>query len=212
MFRLIVTLVFVAQAWGFPDKLAPLPNQYLPPSPGTPPPPPPPPSSYVITAPPPEKQYGAPPVECDQGFLLDAYGNCVEPEVVRDLYVFQEPADEEEEEYKEPIPPPQVKLNLVVIRTNDGDQDTEPIIIPPPQEKTLVLVLSKKGDPSKQVIEVPAREGQKPEVFFVDYAPGDNTLLPGGIYLQDALQYAASVDGGDGSGPSETSPPNPGYY
>ncbi|MCL4148519.1 UNVERIFIED_CONTAM: hypothetical protein GTU68_020750, partial [Idotea baltica] len=70
-----------------------------------------------------------------------------------------------------------------------------------PQEKTLVLVLSKKGGGGgQQIIEVPAPPGQKPEVFFVDYAEGDNTMLPGGIKLQDALKYAAEAGGSHGQG------------
>ncbi|KAL7644544.1 UNVERIFIED_CONTAM: hypothetical protein RMT77_004080 [Armadillidium vulgare] len=140
------------------------------------------------------------PKTCEDGLVLDPYGECVEPEVIRDLYVFQEPTEQPNTERPE-LPAPKVKLNLLVIKTNE-EEPAEPIIIPPPQEKTLVLVLSEKGSNQRQIIEVPAPEGEKPEVFFVDYAKDENPLLPGNIYLKDALSYA---EGSQGSSSGSTS-------
>ncbi|MCL4132601.1 UNVERIFIED_CONTAM: hypothetical protein GTU68_043315, partial [Idotea baltica] len=131
------------------------------------------------------------PVVCTGFEVLNAIGECVEPDVIRDLFVFKEPPKPVEEQETGPVPNPKVKLNLVVIRTDEDDTPQDPIIIPPPEEKTLVLVLSKKNENGPQkIIEVPAPEGQQPEVFFIDYNEGDNTLLPGDIYLQDALKFS----------------------
>lgn len=115
--------------------------------------------------------------------------------------MFQEPEDETIAGAALTVPKPKVKLNLVVIRTADEPVGPKPIVVGPAQQKTLVLVLSKKGESGdqQQIIEVPAPPGQEPEVFFIDYKEGENSLLPGGIYLQDALKYAAR-DGGSGEG------------
>lgn len=151
--------------------------------------------------PPPLLVYSTPPplpsLPCPDDKVRDAIGNCVQPEVSRDLFVFQEPVDNTNTGTDRPIPKPKVKLNLLVIRTAH-DQRKKPIIVPPPLQRNLVLVLSKKGDNSKKVIEVPTPPGQQPEVFFIDYEEGENPLLPGGIYLQDALQHAVVETGSEG--------------
>ena len=81
------------------------------------------------------------------------------------------------------------------VRTPEGAQAQEPIVVPPPQQKTLVYVLSKKQDAEgQQVIQVPSTP-QKPEVYYVHYDDGENPQLPGGIDLQSALASAAQQQG-----------------
>merc|ERR1712121_191771 len=94
------------------------------------------------------------------------------------------------------VPPPKVDYNIVFVRAPEGNAAQDPIIVPPPQQRTLVYVLSKKPeDGGQRVIEVPAGPASNPEVYFVNYGPGENPQLPGGVDLQSALGAAAAAPG-----------------
>merc|ERR1739838_1031513 len=53
-------------------------------------------------------------------------------------------------------------------------------------------------DGGQRVIEVPAGPASNPEVYFVNYGPGENPQLPGGVNLQTALGAAAAPGGAAG--------------
>ena len=73
-------------------------------------------------------------------------------------------------------------------------------MVPPPQQKTLVYVLNKKSEAQDQgLIEVPFTP-QQPEVYYVNYAEGENPSLPGGIDLQTALANSRPQQGQDVAG------------
>ncbi|XP_069993168.1 uncharacterized protein [Penaeus vannamei] len=93
------------------------------------------------------------------------------------------------------IPEPTIDTNIVFIRTPEGGQGPDPIVVPPPQQKHVVYVLNKETEQGQDVIEVPAPPASSPEVYFVNYADGENPFLPSGVDLQSALN-AASQGGG----------------
>lgn len=64
-----------------------------------------------------------------------------------------------------------------------------------------MYVLSKRPEHDQRVVHVPTPEQQSPEVYFVNYADGDNPILPTGGDLQSALT-AASPGGGQVLGSS----------
>ncbi|KAK8749960.1 hypothetical protein OTU49_015151, partial [Cherax quadricarinatus] len=71
----------------------------------------------------------------------------------------------------------------------------EPIVVPPPQQKNVLYVLSKRPQYDQKVIHVPAPEQGSPQVYYVNYSPGDNPTLPTGGDLQSALSSAAPGGG-----------------
>ncbi|XP_063593749.1 ATP-dependent RNA helicase A-like [Penaeus indicus] len=70
----------------------------------------------------------------------------------------------------------------------------EPVVVPSSQQKNIIYVLNKNEEGGQRVIEVPAPPPSEPEVFFVNYADGENPQLPIGVDLQTALR--AAVNGG----------------
>ena len=101
------------------------------------------------------------------------------------------------------IPNPKVHLNYVFVRTQNSVGGSNAVVVPPPKQKTLVYVLNKRPDAlNQEVIEVPSAP-VKPEVFFVNYDQGDDTQLPGGVSLQQALsqsvQQGQTIQGSGGS-------------
>ncbi|CAL4124114.1 unnamed protein product, partial [Meganyctiphanes norvegica] len=141
---------------------------------------------------------------CADDEVLHVDGKCVKPVVSRNIFVYAAPAVTQQQGPAPEIPKPKVEYNIVFVRTPEQAEGAEPIIIPPPQQKTLVYVLSKKGGAvGPQVIEVPAGPGHQPEVYYVNYADGENPTLPGGVDLQQALSAAATtgqIIGGGGAG------------
>ena len=124
-------------------------------------------------------------------------GSCVEPEVERNFYLYNAPAQQVARSGPVNVPKPKVIHNVVFVRVPDTPEGQEPIVVPPPQHKTLVYVLNKNGQISGQrVIEVPAGPAQKPEVFFVNYDEGSNPQLGDlGVDLQTALSRTETKQG-----------------
>ena len=129
---------------------------------------------------------------CPKGLERTIHGQCVQPAVSQDLFLFKAPSYKVHHKKAHYKHKPKVHYNLVFIRSPTyEDHKIRPLVVPPPKQQTLVYLLSKKPHGYKQdVIEVPL-ENSKPEVFFVDYKDGDNPVLPGGIDLKTALSQAA---------------------
>jgi len=124
---------------------------------------------------------------CQSGLLRNIHGECVEPEVVRNTYLFAAP-EIKGRKAKFIAPKPKLEYNIVFVR-NPATAQSEPIVIPPPQQKTLVYVLGKTKVDSQGLLEVPTHPKLKPEVYFVNYKDGDefSQVLPGGVSLKTAL-------------------------
>ena len=142
---------------------------------------------------------------CGEGEIRKADGTCARAQITRNIFLYAAPpAQQVKVGPAPPLPDPKVHYNFVFVRTPSTVGGARPVVVPPPQQKTLVYVLSKRPDAQNQeIIEVPSTPTQ-PEVFFVNYAPGDNPELPGGIDLQQALsqsvQQGQFIEGSSGSG------------
>ncbi|XP_047487135.1 pupal cuticle protein 36-like [Penaeus chinensis] len=133
---------------------------------------------------------------CGPGQVLHVDGRCVTPRVNRKVYLYDAPPAPPISHGPPPyIPEPTIDTNIVFIRTPEGGQGPDPIIVPPPQQKHVLYVLNKQTQQGQEVIEVPAPPATSPEVYFVNYADGENPVLPSGVDLQSALN-AASQGGG----------------
>lgn len=132
---------------------------------------------------------------CGDGQVRHVDGSCVEPIVQRNLYVYSAPPLPSRSQASAKAPRPRVDYNIVFVRTPEGSVGQKPIVVPPPQQKTLVYVLTRNGQISQQVIEVPAGGSQAPEVYYINYDEGDNPQLVGGIDLQSALASASAQQG-----------------
>merc|ERR1711970_1716058 len=140
-------------------------------------------------------------ITCGEGEVLNVDGSCSRPVVTRNIFVYAAPEQPRAIPGPVEVPPPKVDYNIVFVRAPEGNAAQDPIIVPPPQQRTLVYVLSKKPeDGGQRVIEVPAGPASNPEVYFVNYGPGENPQLPGGVNLQTALG-AAAAPGGAGAAP-----------
>merc|ERR1719290_344448 len=140
-------------------------------------------------------------VTCGEGEVLNVDGTCSRPVVTRNIFVYAAPEQPRAIQGPVDVPPPKVDYNIVFVRAPENNGAADPIIVPPPQQRTLVYVLSKKPeDGGQRVIEVPAGPASNPEVYFVNYGPGENPQLPGGVNLQTALG-AAAAPGGAGAAP-----------
>ncbi|XP_068218574.1 uncharacterized protein [Palaemon carinicauda] len=134
---------------------------------------------------------------CPEGQLRHLDGTCVVPEITRKVFVYAAPATEPTATLPPvDVPLPKEEHNIVFIRTADRGDGPEPIIIPPPQKKHLIYVLNKdSGSQEPKVIELPAPEHKEPEVYFVNYADGENPTLPHGIDFETALNSAIHGEG-----------------
>merc|ERR1719369_1267859 len=135
--------------------------------------------------------YGRP---CNGDEVRNVLGECVLPEISRNIFVYAAPKAVPSGPRQSPaLPKPEVHYNFVFVKTADPLEQDDPIIVPPPQQKTLVYVLSKKqvqgGD---EIIQAPHFPAPRPEVFYVNYGEGDNPQLPGGVDLQTALSSGAT--------------------
>ncbi|XP_037791519.1 H/ACA ribonucleoprotein complex subunit gar1-like [Penaeus monodon] len=142
---------------------------------------------------------------CGPGQVLHVDGRCVTPRVNRKVYLYDAPPAPPISHGPPPyIPEPTIDTNIVFIRTPEGGQGPDPIIVPPPQQKHVLYVLNKQTQQGQEVIEVPAPPATSPEVYFVNYADGENPVLPSGVDLQSALNAASQgggqVIGGGGGG------------
>ncbi|XP_063593903.1 ATP-dependent RNA helicase A-like [Penaeus indicus] len=132
---------------------------------------------------------------CGPGQVLHVDGRCVTPRVNRKVYLYDAPPAPVSYGPPPYIPEPTIDTNIVFIRTPEGGQGPNPIVVPPPQQKHVLYVLNKQTQQGQEVIEVPAPPATSPEVYFVNYADGENPVLPSGVDLQSALN-AASQGGG----------------
>nr|XP_045581816.1 glycine-rich protein 23-like [Procambarus clarkii] len=141
---------------------------------------------------------------CGGGQILHVDGSCVTPLVTRNLYVYKAPPVSPIIGPKPYVPPPKVEHNVIFIHSPEVGFGQEPIVVPPPVQKNVVYVLNKRPELDQKVVHVPAPEQQTPQVYFVNYADGDNPTLPTGGDLQSALSSAAhgggQVVGGGGFG------------
>jgi len=127
---------------------------------------------------------------CGNGQIRGSDGGCITPQVTRNLYLYAAPAMRVETLPARNLPNPKVHLNYVFVRTENAVGGSRPVVVPPPKQKTLVYVLNRRPTAAQQeVIEVPAQP-TKPELFFVNYDEGDDTQLPGGVSLQQALSQS----------------------
>jgi len=140
---------------------------------------------------------------CGGGQIRSADGQCITPQITRNLYLYSAPQQTVETLPPSHIPNPKVHLNYVFVRTQNSVGGSNAVVVPPPKQKTLVYVLNKRPDAlNQEVIEVPSNPTQ-PEVFFVNYDQGDDTQLPGGVSLQQALsqsvQQGQTIHGSGGA-------------
>ncbi|XP_050707684.1 uncharacterized protein LOC126992897 [Eriocheir sinensis] len=132
---------------------------------------------------------------CGHGQVRHVDGSCVSPQVTRNLYVYRAPGLAPIVGPRPHVPPPRVEHNVIFIHSPDTLTGQKPIVVPPPKQKNVVYLLSKRPQLDQQVIEVPAPEQQAPEIFFVNYAEGENPFLPTGEDLQSALSKASQGSG-----------------
>lgn len=132
---------------------------------------------------------------CGSGQVRHVDGRCVTPRVNRRVFLYDVPHNIAPAGPPPFVPEPTVETNILFIRTPEGGLGPEPIVVPPPQQRHVVYVLNKQSQQDQRVIEVPAPPASNPEVYFVNYADGENPTLPSGVDLQTALN-AASQGGG----------------
>merc|ERR1719228_9492 len=145
---------------------------------------------------------------CGAGQVRHVDGRCVTPRVTRRVFLYDVPANIAPSGPPPNIPDPTIETNIIFIRTPEGLQGPEPIVVPPPQQQHVVYVLNKQSQQDQQVIEVAAPPATNPEVYFVNYADGENPTLPSGVDLQTALgaatqgggQTIGGIVGGSGGG------------
>nr|XP_027234448.1 uncharacterized protein LOC113825812 [Penaeus vannamei] len=135
------------------------------------------------------------PPSCNNDEVLHVDGKCVTPKVHQRVFVYDVPSNVAIVNGSKHIAEPKVERNIIFVRLPDGPAGPEPIVIPPPRQQHVLYVLNKQSDQSQQVIEVPAPPPSDPEVFFVNYAEGENPALPGGVDLQTALSSASLEEG-----------------
>ncbi|XP_042858798.1 ATP-dependent RNA helicase A-like [Penaeus japonicus] len=141
---------------------------------------------------------------CGSGQVRHVDGNCVTPEVSKRVFLYDVPANKAAVGRPKYIPKPKLERNVIFVKLPDGAQGPEPIVVPPPRQQHVLFVLNKQSAQDQQVIEVPGPPVSNPEVFFVNYADGENPTLPGGVDLQTVLntafQGSGQVIGGSGAG------------
>merc|ERR1740131_405615 len=137
------------------------------------------------------------PQDCPQGQVPHGDG-CAVPEVTRHVLVFTAPAlPGAPQGQRAELPPPRVEHNVIFVRVPEaGGAAAAPLVIPPPQQRNVIYVLNRRPQTvnGQEVIQLPD-QSTPPEVFFVNYDEGDDTILPGGISLQQALSQAQDAGG-----------------
>ncbi|XP_027206532.2 uncharacterized protein [Penaeus vannamei] len=121
-------------------------------------------------------------------------GRCVTPRVNRRVFLYDVPANVHTTGPIN-IPEPRVETNILLIRTPEGGLGDQPIVLPPPRQNNVVYILNKQSTFGPGVIEVPSAPLEEPEVYFVNYAEGENPILPNGQDLQSALLTASQASG-----------------
>ncbi|XP_047487110.1 uncharacterized protein LOC125037919 [Penaeus chinensis] len=135
------------------------------------------------------------PGDCSDGQVLHVDGRCVTPQVVKRVFVYDVPLNVADVKKPQYIPEPKVERNMIFVRLPDDSVGPEPIVVPPPRQQHVIYVLNKQLEQDQRVIEIPAPPPSDPEVFFVNYAEGENPTLPGGGDLQTALGSAVQGTG-----------------
>lgn len=133
-------------------------------------------------------------LDCPLGEIRNSDGSCGIPEVSRKIFVFAAQPSRSAPQYPSQSADPEVNIDVILVKTPNGVEGGDPIVVPPPEQRTVVYVLSKRPTAEQSVIEVPSAP-EEPEVYFVNYAEGENPSLPGGIDLQSALRQAAVTSG-----------------
>ncbi|XP_042219327.1 uncharacterized protein LOC121864303 [Homarus americanus] len=132
---------------------------------------------------------------CGGGQVRHVDGSCVTPQVTRNLFRYRVPPATPILGARPNVPPPRVEDNILFIEFPEELLHQDPIVVPPPQQRNVVYVLNKRPHQDHTVVHAPGPEQAAPEVFFVNYAEGENPTLPSGGDLQSALSSAS-----DGSG------------
>nr|XP_027234449.1 uncharacterized protein LOC113825813 [Penaeus vannamei] len=135
------------------------------------------------------------PGSCSDGQVLHIDGRCVIPQVLKRVFVYDVPLNVAVAKRPEFIPVPKVEHNIIFMRLPDESLEPEPIVVPPPRQQHAIYVLNKQLEQDQRVIEVPAPPPSNSEVFFVNYAEGENPTLPSGVDLQTALGSAIQGTG-----------------
>ncbi|XP_069156470.1 keratin, type I cytoskeletal 9-like, partial [Procambarus clarkii] len=154
-------------------------------------------------------QFSSSVVSCGQGQVRHVDGSCVTPQVTRNLFLYKVPSATPIIGPRPNVPPPRVEDNILLIQFPEELLSQEPIVVPPPQQRNVVYVLNKRPHHDHKVIHAPGPEQPAPEVYFVNYAEGENPSLPSGGDLQSALN-TASEGGGELIGSSGGSAGVPG--
>lgn len=141
---------------------------------------------------------------CSDGEVRHVDGNCVTPIINRRLFLYVLPKNPTSVNRPEIVLKQKVERNLIFVRLPVDVQRQEPVILPPAEQQYIVYVLHKQSKQDQQVVDVPAPSPLKPEVFFVNYADGENPTLPGDVKLKrvldSAFQGSGPVVGGSGGG------------
>ncbi|XP_042219332.1 uncharacterized protein LOC121864309 [Homarus americanus] len=132
---------------------------------------------------------------CGSGQVRHVDGSCVTPQVNRNVYHFRIPLASSIVDPRPVLPPPIIENNIFFIHLPVGLLNRKPIVVPPPQQRNVVYVLNKQPNQEHTVVHAPGPEQPAPEVYFVNYAEGENPTLPRGGKLQSALSIAAERDG-----------------
>lgn len=132
---------------------------------------------------------------CSGGQVRHADGRCVTPRENRRVFLYEVPPNTVFSSAPTNIPEPTVNTNILLIRTPHGFLGPDPVVVPPPKQQHVVYVLNKQSEHGQRVIEVTAPPPANPEVYFVNYAEGENPTLPSGVDLQSALGAASQGDG-----------------
>ncbi|XP_053627679.2 uncharacterized protein [Cherax quadricarinatus] len=143
-------------------------------------------------------------VSCGHGQVRHVDGSCITPQVTRNLFLYKVPPATPIVAPRPNVPPPRVEDNILLIQFPEELLGQEPIVVPPPQQRNVVYVLNKRPHHDHKLIHAPGPEQPAPEVYFVNYAEGENPALPSGGDLQSALK-TASEGGGELIGSSGSS-------
>ncbi|MCL4139372.1 UNVERIFIED_CONTAM: hypothetical protein GTU68_039985, partial [Idotea baltica] len=133
---------------------------------------------------------------CSEGEVLNVDGSCARPEVSRKIFVYTAP-ERPFQQQANPIqaPKPKLNYNIVFVRTPEGIDAQEPVVVPPPQQKTIVYVLKQDSeDQGPQMIEVPAPVAHNPK-SSTSLQGGENPQLPIGATFRAALSSAINQQG-----------------
>ncbi|KAK8386581.1 hypothetical protein O3P69_010897 [Scylla paramamosain] len=137
---------------------------------------------------------------CTEGKVLQVDGSCVVPLVHRKVFVFAAPDRPKVIQPPPQLPKPEVQHNVVVIRSQEPEENPEPIVIPAPRVKNVLLVLNKLRDNEQKVVQVPPQPSSAPSVYFVNYKDEQDLQNQGFQGLGIDFDGAAGVGGAGGFG------------